>query len=728
MENMIRFSNRLFLVISRDVSFLAIALAGAVLSAAGTAQAATINKTNNTDNLNLTTSWAGGVVPGTNDIAQWTSTVTAGNTTASLGADLTWAGIKIVGPGGLVTINAGNTLTVGTSGIDLSTATTNLTLNCGLTLRNTGQQSWKAAANRTLNIAGTFTHTGAVVDFTSFNATAALSGIANDASGILGPWATTGSGVSLNYATNNAGAISAYTGQTPSANADLSDVTDTNVNYSFNPGAGTATQTVAISANTLLYKGTGSGNAIANNGKSNTVNGLLGQGTGRYIISGTGNLMIGATRELVCHFNIAFSAITCPIVDYNDGSSHASSVTISIASGVGEWTFGASGVNATYSGGTTLNLPTAYSCMCNFYVTSFGTGPITVNGPGMIKNQLGGNLTNSLTLNGSAGLRNGGTYSGPITVNGASYFSLNGNNVTISGNVSGPGGWNVNGTASANSALLSGVNTYTGPTIVSLGTLKAGRASVANVSGAFGLNSAVTMANAATAILDLNGFDTQIGSLTGGGTTGGNVTNSSATTSATLTVGGNNTSTNYLGGILGPRLGLTKIGTGTQTLSGMNTYTGATTVSNGVLMGAVNGSCANSDVTVAPASGTASLGISVTNNTMQWTCKSLTTSGAGVPDLTFCFATNVTPSTTVAPLNVSNLAAFTTRPTVTITGGTNLVIGTAYPLMTWGSTSGTPPGTADLILPQGVKGSLGIIGNTLNFTYGDVGCVLFMFH
>src|SRR5438552_2058130 len=71
---------------------------------------------------------------------------------------------------------------------------------------------------------------------------------------------------------------------------------------------------------------------------------------------------------------------------------------------------------------------------------------------------------------------------------------------------------------------LSGANTYTGATTVNDGTLKAGVASVANVSGAFGNNSAVTMANVASAVLNITGFNTQIGSLTGGGATGGDVT------------------------------------------------------------------------------------------------------------------------------------------------------------------------------------------------------------
>ena len=570
--------------IQRILPGLAISLAAFVLIPA-TAHAATRSKQDNTDPLNLASSWD--ALPGAADIAQWTSTVTAGNTTASLGADLNWAGIKIVSPGGLVTINSGNTLTVGTSGIDLSTATQDLTLSSGLTLSG-GKQSWTAAAGRTLDVAGTFARAGNVVDFNSFSATATLSGIANaGTTGILGPWATTGtgSGNTLNYVKSTSGALSAFTTQTPATAADMSNVTDANVNYSLTPPSASVSSTLTgpISANTLRVTSSMTADttpAIVNAGNSITLNGLIGVGT-RTRISGTGNLVIGATKELVVNWTAGFSAILCPIVDNPTG---ASSVSISVGSSVGEWSHGVSGVNSTYSGGTTLNLPTVNSSMCNFFATSFGTGPVTVNGPGMIRSS-GGSLANSLTLNGGAGLRNGGTYSGPVTVNGASYFSLNNNNLTISGNVSGPGGWSVNGAANlTNSALLSGINTYTGPTTVNNGTLRAGRASVANVSGAFGLNSAVTMANSATARIDLNSFDTQIGSLTGGGPLGGNVINSHASITATLTVGGNNTSpAAYAGLVSGSRLALCKIGSGTLTLSGANTYTGDTVVQNGTL-------------------------------------------------------------------------------------------------------------------------------------------------
>ena len=75
----------------------------AVLASAACSRAATINKNNNTNNLNLTTSWVGGVVPGPLDTARWDSTVTGANTVA-LGANTSWAGIIIANPGGPVVI------------------------------------------------------------------------------------------------------------------------------------------------------------------------------------------------------------------------------------------------------------------------------------------------------------------------------------------------------------------------------------------------------------------------------------------------------------------------------------------------------------------------------------------------------------------------------------------------------------------------------------------------
>ena len=131
----------------------------------------------------------------------------------------------------------------------------------------------------------------------------------------------------------------------------------------------------------------------------------------------------------------------------------------------------------------------------------------------------------------------------------------------------------------ANTLTLDQANTYTGPTRVVAGILKAGLATVAGVSGPFGVNSAVTVDNVSGASLDLNGFDTQLGSLAGGGTTGGSVTLGGAT----LTVGASNTNTTFAGTLTGTG-NLVKIGTGVFSLSNASTnYSGTTAINAGVL-------------------------------------------------------------------------------------------------------------------------------------------------
>ena len=123
----------------------------AVLPAASltmpTASAASITKADNTTALNDTASWAGGVVPGSGDVAVWDSTVTSANTVA-LGADLDWQGIQVLDPAGTVTISTGSTLSLGSSGIDLSTASADLTVEAGIAL--TANQAWQAAPGRTM--------------------------------------------------------------------------------------------------------------------------------------------------------------------------------------------------------------------------------------------------------------------------------------------------------------------------------------------------------------------------------------------------------------------------------------------------------------------------------------------------------------------------------------------------------------------------------------------------
>ena len=181
----------------------------------------------------------------------------------------------------------------------------------------------------------------------------------------------------------------------------------------------------------------------------------------------------------------------------------------------------------------------------------------------------------------------------PITLQSqGGTVDTNGNNATLSGAISGPGGLSKIG---AGTLTLSGQSTYTGATGVNAGTLQAGAVN------AFSPSSAFTVASGAT--LNLASFNQTIGSLAGAGAV--------TLGSAMLTTGNDNTSTTFSGVISGAG-GLAKIGNGILTLTGANTFTGGTTLNSGGLV--VNGSLA-SGVTVngGVLSGTGSFGGLVTN-------------------------------------------------------------------------------------------------------------------
>lgn len=132
----------------------------------------------------------------------------------------------------------------------------------------------------------------------------------------------------------------------------------------------------------------------------------------------------------------------------------------------------------------------------------------------------------------------------------------------------------------AGTLLLTGANTYTGATTVNAGTLRAGSA------GALPSGTALTVGAGGT--FDMGGFAGRFGSLNGAGT----VTNGGAAAAA-LSVGSDNTNSAFTGSIQNGTgaVSLTKIGTGTLSLGGTNTYSGTTTVNSGALL--VNGSIAS---------------------------------------------------------------------------------------------------------------------------------------
>jgi fibronectin-binding autotransporter adhesin len=132
---------------------------------------------------------------------------------------------------------------------------------------------------------------------------------------------------------------------------------------------------------------------------------------------------------------------------------------------------------------------------------------------------------------------------------------------------------------------LSGANTYSGATAVQNGTLRIG------AHNALPTSTSVTLGLAGSdnfGLLDLNEFDQQLAGLvrTGLAAAETNVFNSDTTTESTLTLNiasGINTFAGVIGRDGGDYLGLTKTGGGQLALSGVNTYTGATTISRGVM-------------------------------------------------------------------------------------------------------------------------------------------------
>jgi autotransporter-associated beta strand protein len=301
----------------------------------------------------------------------------------------------------------------------------------------------------------------------------------------------------------------------------------------------------------ILYKGTG-GDTIVINNLTNAAGSVLNNGGSGAVTAPvfTGNLWTIAGNSTIISDQGA-TTIGYPIV----GSANLTNCG-SVQSGVHAITYtnnlsGFTGklILANVNGGMVVNLNAGSSNLGN---------PATPT-PDQITIAVGCALTDNagLTFNNANG---GITLIGNGTINSAS-------TTVIAEPIT--GGFTF--TCGAGVLVLSNANnTYTGGTTISAGTLRLG------VANALPTNGSVTV----TTTLDINTFSTTIDGLGGAGTV-----DTVAGGTPTLTVGANGGSGTFSGAIRNSSgtLALTKVGAGTETLTGANTYGGTTLVTGGTL-------------------------------------------------------------------------------------------------------------------------------------------------
>jgi autotransporter-associated beta strand protein len=218
----------------------------------------------------------------------------------------------------------------------------------------------------------------------------------------------------------------------------------------------------------------------------------------------------------------------------------------------------------TYSGVTAINS----GILALGSARALGGGPITFGG-GVLQ------FTGSNTADYSAQFAN--SSAGPITID------TNGQSVSFGSAIAGS---NTAGLVKIGNGMLilGGSNGYAGGTYISGGTL------VAANNSALSSGPVVLAPSSSEATLEFTGPAPSIGSLAGTGLPSVVLGNGASNTATVLTVGSDNTSTTFSGSISDlissapAAIGsFSKVGSGTLTLTGINTYSGSTSVTSGVL-------------------------------------------------------------------------------------------------------------------------------------------------
>jgi len=346
-------------------------------------------------------------------------------------------------------------------------------------------------------------------------------------------------------------------------------------------GSGTLTDVMKVSGGTLHLNDVSSssnfsGTFIFNPSDANenviadSINAFGNSSATVQIGSGVGSsAVINAGTSQVAALTVSSSGI----LQLTSGStwagniSIASATTLTLQDAAGNGTVsgqitGLGGISLSNNGGTILTFSNGsnnYSGGTSLNGLTLRVNATNATSPNSLITFGGGTL--DLSTNGFSTTVSGISGSGTISLGNRTLTTDDSGSDTFSGSITGSGGSLT--MAGAGTLTLSGSNSYSGTTTISAGTIADG---VANA-----LPIATTLSDSGT--LDLAGFAQEVGSVTGSGT----VTDSAA--SAVFNI--NNASSDSFGGNLTGSLALTKSAAGTLTLSGSNSYSGATTISAG---------------------------------------------------------------------------------------------------------------------------------------------------
>ena len=585
-------------------------------------QAANVTKLDTTTMNGGVADWS--AAPATTDVGEFGATPTLAHMAAmTLGGNLTLGGLQMDGTTlGPLTVASGNTLTLGTSGINMSAANNNMTFNCALTLG--GAQTWNAASGRTLTFGGSSISAGANLltiagaGSTSIGATAIISstggitktgggtftlngnttqhslgsstlavngGILNlviPSTGIANIIASTaslslgGGGFNYSYAVGNSQSFATLT-LNPGESALF-----VSRNGSFNSSvtiAGAITRNTGATLNTRPYDSGREQTVFTSIGTSAL---LTANGTAYLTM---GNPPSGTSADNFNDWGGVNSGHDLIVVSYT--STAASSLGTSAQNAnvvVATTTLAANATDASFRDG--VNQATTIDLHGNTWTT----GGILINSAvatagSIIKDTVGGG-----SLKGPAAGADLTVFVSPNAVTPVPF--------TISANIADNSGTAITKGASG-TLVLSGNNAFTGGIYINDGVVQVGSAGALNSTTPNAINFAASgmisgIANnsggatggtyASAPTLTLAGFSASVASLSTANYFGGltpTVQNANATP-ATLTISGSTTTT--FGGVIqngtgGGALSVTRSGSGTEVLAGANTYTGNTTIS-----------------------------------------------------------------------------------------------------------------------------------------------------